>query len=86
MDNGWVAGIMNTNKIFFARMKGAIFMDNQSSPAVEKSGYCDLLHLVQSIQRAEGSPNCFRTGKSDCQDFFCAWRSYCLEVIEEAPE
>ena len=61
-------------------------MDNQSSPAVEKIGYCDPVHLVQSIQRAEGNLNCFRTGKSDCQELFCAWRPYCLEVIEDAPE
>jgi hypothetical protein len=39
----------------------------------------DIKHLIQSIQRIEGNPDCF--GKSDghCERQDCLWREYCLK-------
>jgi hypothetical protein len=40
--------------------------------------FLDLTHLVRSIQRQEGNPDCFRTGLQHCDRMDCAWRKYCL--------
>ncbi len=40
--------------------------------------FLDLTHLVRSIQRQEGNPDCFRTGRQHCDRLDCAWRNYCL--------
>jgi len=45
----------------------------------EKSkNYLDIITLIRSIQRAEGNPDCFLRGKTDCDRMDCAWRPYCL--------
>ncbi len=50
----------------------------------EKSfGYCDPEHLIRSAQRAEGNPDCFRTGKVDCDHLECLWRKYCIPFEKE---
>ena len=38
----------------------------------------DITALIRSLQRAEGNPDCFRRGKSECPRTDCAWRAYCL--------
>lgn len=38
----------------------------------------DTTHLVRSIQRAEGNPDCFRKAEGDCDRVDCSWRRYCL--------
>jgi hypothetical protein len=40
--------------------------------------YLDIITLIRSIQRAEGNPDCFLKGNSDCDQLNCAWRAYCL--------
>jgi len=42
-------------------------------------GHCDPEHLIRSAQRAEGNPDCFRTGKKECDQLVCLWRMYCME-------
>lgn len=41
--------------------------------------YLDIITLIRSIQRAEGNPDCFLKGNSECDQLNCAWRAYCLE-------
>ena len=48
----------------------------------EKRNYLDLTTLIQSIQRAEGNPDCFRKANGYCDRLDCAWRKYCLEEPE----
>jgi hypothetical protein len=38
----------------------------------------DLVHLIRSIQRLEGQPDCFGQAVSDCHRI-CPWREYCLK-------
>ena len=39
----------------------------------------DLRHLIRSVQRLEGNPDCFQTAKEHCDQKGCVWRVYCLE-------
>jgi len=39
----------------------------------------DLRHLIRSVQRLEGNPDCFRKAKGHCDNQECTWRIYCLE-------
>jgi hypothetical protein len=39
----------------------------------------DLTHLIRSLQRIEGNPDCFRTAAGQCDRMDCAWRIYCLD-------
>ena len=39
----------------------------------------DLSHLIRSVQRLEGNPDCFQTAKEHCDQKGCVWRVYCLE-------
>ena len=45
----------------------------------EKGNLPDITHLIRSIQRVEGDPDCFRRIKKDCDKIDCCWREYCLE-------
>ncbi|MDZ7582844.1 MAG: hypothetical protein U5R30_20230 [Deltaproteobacteria bacterium] len=47
--------------------------DNESGYA----GRPDVVHLVRSIQRLEGQPDCFGRAGSNCSPQ-CPWRNYCL--------
>ena len=40
----------------------------------------DIVRLVRSIQKTENNPQCFRTGKSDCEQKVCCWREFCVDV------
>jgi hypothetical protein len=39
----------------------------------------DLTHIIRSIQRIEGNPDCFGTADSMCEHRECPWREYCLK-------
>jgi len=42
----------------------------------------DVPHLIRSIQRLEGNPDCFGKTVSDCSRT-CPWREYCLTLAEK---
>ncbi len=44
----------------------------------------DLTKLIRSIQRSEGNTDCFRSGRGDCRQPDCTWRSLCLEQEAES--
>lgn len=44
-----------------------------------KNNFIDIKALIRSIQRAEGSTDCFRKGIIDCDQDDCKWRHICLE-------
>ena len=45
----------------------------------------DLRHLIRSVQRLEGNPDCFQTAKEHCDQKGCVWRVYCLEEAQKHP-
>jgi hypothetical protein len=45
--------------------------------------FCDLTRLIRSIQRLEGNPDCFGTMQDLCERTGCAWREYCLTVLDD---
>jgi hypothetical protein len=45
--------------------------------------YPDIVRLVRSIQKTENNPQCFRTGKSNCEQRVCCWREFCLEATRK---
>jgi hypothetical protein len=40
----------------------------------------DVTAMVRSLQRSAGVTDCFRTGKAECDDCECDWRSLCLNL------
>jgi hypothetical protein len=42
----------------------------------------DVPHLIRSIQRLEGHPDCFGKTVSECSRT-CPWRAYCLSLTEK---
>jgi hypothetical protein len=42
----------------------------------------DVPHLIRSIQRLEGNPDCFGKTVSDCRRE-CPWREYCLTLAQK---
>ncbi|MEW6673964.1 MAG: SAP domain-containing protein [Thermodesulfobacteriota bacterium] len=38
----------------------------------------DLAHLIRSVQRIEGNPDCFGKAHGHCDQANCCWRVYCL--------
>ena len=48
-----------------------------------KKNYLNLTTLIQSVQRAEKNPDCFRRAQGYCDRLDCAWRKYCLEEPED---
>lgn len=42
----------------------------------------DLQHIIQSLQRIEGNPDCFGTAGGSCDHLDCKWRGYCLKEPE----
>ncbi len=42
----------------------------------------DLIHLIHSVQRIEGNPDCFGTANGYCDQKNCIWRDYCLKKPE----
>jgi hypothetical protein len=53
-------------------------MTNKKEPGLQNNSV-DLTNLIRSIQRLEGSPDCFRTANGHCDRLDCSWRVYCLE-------
>jgi hypothetical protein len=47
-----------------------------------KKGFPNLTHLIQSIQRIEGKPDCFGKANGYCDQKECVWYNYCLGKIE----
>ena len=43
-----------------------------------KPGKMNKLELVRAIQAAEGSPQCFRTGLTECPETECCWLEDCI--------
>jgi hypothetical protein len=41
----------------------------------------DLAHFIRSMQRIEGSPDCFGKANSQCDQTECCWRFYCLRGL-----
>ncbi|RZB38524.1 MAG: hypothetical protein SRB2_00272 [Desulfobacteraceae bacterium Eth-SRB2] len=39
----------------------------------------DITHLIRSVQRMEGNPDCFGKADGNCDRLDCAWREYCLK-------
>ena len=38
--------------------------------------------LIRTIQRTEGNPECFDTGKAaECGEYDCLWRTDCKQVV-----
>ena len=42
------------------------------------SDHADIAHLIRSLQRAEGNPDCFRTAENHCAQEDCVWRELCV--------
>jgi hypothetical protein len=51
----------------------------QTNLETAKKNFLDIKALVRSIQRAEGSADCFRMGIVDCDQVDCKWHQICLE-------
>ncbi|HOX38718.1 MAG TPA: SAP domain-containing protein [Candidatus Brocadiia bacterium] len=34
--------------------------------------------LIRDIQKAEGNPQCFDTGRAECPEKECCWREDCI--------
>ena len=51
----------------------------KANKQVQRTNFSDINHLIRSIQRAEGDPDCFRRLKEGCDKMDCCWREYCLE-------
>jgi hypothetical protein len=64
---------------------------SRSSPcfsnAPEEAGlnkrYVDITAMIRSLQRTEGTTDCFRSGLADCEQRECSWRQYCLESTDD---
>ena len=47
----------------------------------------DLTHLIRSMQRLEGNPDCFRKEGEHCERRDCTWQQYCMkEPQDKAPQ
>lgn len=44
--------------------------------------FVDITAMIRSLQRSEGSNDCFRRGICDCDHLDCNWRQYCLSSNE----
>ena len=43
----------------------------------------DITHLIRSVQRIEGNPDCFGKADGNCDRLDCAWREYCLKEAQQ---
>jgi len=43
----------------------------------------DLKHLIKSIQRIEGNPDCFGTIGEACDRLDCAWYTFCCKETQK---
>ena len=63
--------------------RSGLVREQQGEDLDVKKDFVDLTRLIRSIQRREGNPDCFLTGKEDCSQLDCAWREYCLKSPEQ---
>jgi hypothetical protein len=60
--------------------------ENTIADAVEErppeNRFVDITAMIRSLQRSEGSNDCFRRGICDCDQLDCSWRQYCLSSKE----
>ena len=61
-----------------SRNPGQIEMVKRIDPDLSDN-LADLTHLIRSIQRIEGNPDCFGTADGDCDRLDCSWHEYCLK-------
>lgn len=54
--------------------------DDKKDPA---SGYPDLTQVIRSIQRIEGSVDCFARTANDCDSPDCQWHVYCSKELKK---
>lgn len=45
----------------------------------------DLTHLIRSVQRIEGNPDCFGKADGQCDRLDCFWRESCLNNAKRSP-
>lgn len=43
----------------------------------------DIAHLIRSVQRIEGNPDCFGKSDGNCDRLDCAWRELCLKQSQK---
>jgi len=43
----------------------------------------DITHLIRSVQRIEGNPDCFGKSDGNCDRSDCAWRELCLKISQK---
>jgi hypothetical protein len=43
----------------------------------------DITHLIRSVQRIEGNPDCFGKSDGNCDRLDCAWREWCLKESQK---
>jgi hypothetical protein len=51
--------------------------------AGSKNKLPDITHLIRSIQRIEGNPDCFGKAEGGCDQTDCFWREYCLKITQK---
>jgi hypothetical protein len=59
------------------------FQMKTKKASLPEKDFLDRVVLIRSIQRAEGNPDCYRSGQVDCDQLDCVWRKYCLEKPRE---
>jgi hypothetical protein len=57
-------------------------MKTRKNAAVIKK-FPEIKHLIQSIQRIEGNPDCFGKVDGDCDNLDCVWRELCLKGAQK---
>ena len=43
----------------------------------------DITHLIRSVQRIGGNPDCFGKADWNCDRLDCAWCEYCLKEAQQ---
>lgn len=49
-----------------------------------KTNFLDVVTLIRSIQRAEGTPDCYRREAGECERLDCVWRNHCIGEEDSA--
>jgi len=60
-----------------------IEMEIKKNTVVIKN-FPEIKHLIQSIQRIEGNPDCFGKAGGDCDILDCAWHELCLKEAQKS--
>ena len=59
------------------------FQMKTKKASLPEEDFLDRIALIRSIQRAEGNPDCYRSGQVNCDQLDCLWRKHCLEELHE---